>query len=175
MSKEFFRFHYLEDNLIRPCHHDLADTILQFQPKSVLEFGAGQGKNLDLLSSRGIKNVYGIDISPQAVALAQSQGRNVIEGDEQALALLPSSSIDVVFTCSVLCHIPPSSLDFIIHELKRISRLGLVIYETIEPKPNGSYYYQHDYESHGFIKKQGYSYFSKNRLNYNIWTWTKRQ
>lgn len=48
---------------------------------SILELACGWGKLLHFLKSRGYKNLKGIDVSPQQVAIARQVSENVVEAE----------------------------------------------------------------------------------------------
>lgn len=120
--------------------------------RSVFEFGCNNGWNLEVITKvyPGI-GVLGIDVNRKEVMVGRRKGRNYIKvGDDSHLPLFKDNSFDVVFTSSVICHIPDASA--IIEHLKRIAKNKVVLIETLEP--HGQYYFAHDYEAHGFTIKR---------------------
>jgi SAM-dependent methyltransferase len=176
-AKEYFRLEFMPDDCVRQLNSDLANEIVSFGTSSSFEFGCGQGKNLDLLQKMGVKQLYGIDLNPRAIAAGKAKGRNYIEvADELALQSIPDKSYEVCFTCGVLDHIQSedNTAEFIIGQLKRIACKSVVLCETQDIRD--PYYYVHYYEKYGFAKKQGYVYHSVkgsrgDGAHYEIWTW----
>jgi 2-polyprenyl-3-methyl-5-hydroxy-6-metoxy-1,4-benzoquinol methylase len=168
-AKAYYRS-YVANNIVSPLNEKLIEDILSFHPKSVLEFGCGVGKNLELLGDK-VDEHLGIDISATAVDIARKKNLTVINGDERTLKTIKNH--DIVFTCSVLDHI--EEIDNIVSEFKRIANLAIVIAETNTKV--GRFYYPHDYESLGFVKT-GYVYVS-NQANeeapYHIWHYKRNQ
>lgn len=147
-SKDYYS-QYLADEKIYSVNEKLVDEILSYNPNTVLEFGAGVGKNLLLLQDKN-PNVWisGIDISKYNIANALVSCIKL--GDEKLLKLY--RNMDVVFTCSVLDHI--ENIDEIIKEFKEVAKV-IIIMET--NSYDTDFYYKHDYESFGF-KKTDYQY-----------------
>lgn len=179
-AKEYFANDFLADDIIRPLNHDLVREILKLKPKSVFEFGCGQGKNLELLKEMNpLLEVNGCDISRIAVEQAIRRGRAefVFEGDEEDLSAFVGKFTDVAFTCSVLDHVPEDKkIEQIVEDLKRISKKGVILYETLRDDAP-VYYYPHDYEAMGFVRNPpDYSYFSDaDGSTYYMWKWIKKK
>lgn len=81
---------------------------------SILEVGCNRGHNL-----RALQAVYphatlrGVEPQRYARHLAQASGLDVVKGD---IYEIPGVA-DLVFTCGVLTHVPPGSLQRALHEL----------------------------------------------------------
>lgn len=162
-AKSYYRS-YIANSEVSALNEQLVQDILSYNPKSVLEFGCGVGKNLELLKEK-VDEHLGIDISAKAVEIARKKNLNVINGDELKLKTIKNH--DIVFTCSVLDHI--KDIDNIVSELKRAANLAIIIAETNTKV--GRFYYPHDYESLGFVKTY-YVYISnqaKKEATYYIW------
>ena len=153
-EKEFYKNTMFPKGLY-PINHALADFILSMKPKSVFEFGCHDGRNLALMNSKNPNPQYsGLDINPHAIAngLRDFPFLFLKCGDETRLfdfAYLDEVTYDVVFTNSVLCHIP-NKMTQIIENLKDLARIGVLLVETQEIK--NQYYFAHDYAAHGFKK-----------------------
>ena len=176
-AKQYFST-YLADDVVRQLNHDLVKEILRYKPRSVFEFGCGQGKNLNLLPLE--VKLYGFDISNKAVEQARIKGRNYVEwGDEGNLPRWTNQAFDVSFTCSVLDHIDNElTVDHILTDLKRISKKAAILYETQRNTPS-TYYYPHPYEEYGFTKSN-YIYYSTEASGgdgseYHIWYWERKK
>jgi SAM-dependent methyltransferase len=106
----------------------MAKNVLQFEPQRVFEFGCNAGKNLRAIKTTAPDvEVYGIDINQSAVAYARSTGLACGLGDESTLRAMPAGTFDVVFTVSVLDHLPDPRPAF--SELKRLARKALILHE----------------------------------------------
>lgn len=119
---------------------ELFDT-LNFNQKSVLEFGSGPGGNLAHLLSKGCKSITGVDISSQMIALS----KQILDKNNTQLIKIENSnlpfkndSFDIVFTSTVLQHnTHEDELKKIVHEICRVSRNEVFLFERIENKIKG--------------------------------------
>lgn len=119
----------------------LVNLVARAQAATVLEFGCGAGRNLAAIEAdhqrRGTPTpeLVGIDVNARAIELGRDAygllGLQV--GGIDALRTHASDGFDVVFTVSVLDHLPDPESAF--QELVRISR-GLVL--LIEPEAAGA-------------------------------------
>jgi len=144
--KNFYINNQLQDEVIRETNQKVIKWVFSFKPKTVFEFGCNNGKNLELLESIDptIK-VYGIDLSAKTL-----KHKNTEVGDEETLKKMKSESFDVVFTGSVLNHIPQNDVTKIIDNLKRIAKTCLISCEHChESSPR---WFIHDYEKFGYKK-----------------------
>jgi len=166
-AKEFYR-NYEADLVMNPLNLKLMELIENERPYRIFEFGCGIGKHLDCWQTYGMA-ASGIDISQKNIDKIKERNTllNVLCGDETILHTIESK--DIVFTCSVLCHIP--EIDEIIQQFKRIANHKIFIAETndiAEP-----YHYPHDYESYGFTKVSEAFISPGNGLTYFIWEWKR--
>ena len=127
----------------------ILEYLISLKGGSYFEFGCNCGFNLNYLSERipFDTSFYGIDINQFAIDYGKKNfGLRLDQGDEKSLYTIPHNSFDVVFTSSVLCHIP--KIDDIILNLKRITRKHLVCMESnVDEEPN---FWKHNYEQFGF-------------------------
>jgi len=123
----------------------------QFQPQTLLlihllqglraesafELGCNVGRNVFWLARAipGLR-ITGVDVNPRAIAKGREVfglGANVISvGDESALADLPARSIDVIYTVSVLDHLP--RVDTVLGEMVRVAKKRVILIELVLPK-----------------------------------------
>jgi ubiquinone/menaquinone biosynthesis C-methylase UbiE len=169
--KEYYR-QYLADDNLSPLNHQLVKKVLSYDPRHVLEFGTGTGKNLKLIQSLN-DQVYtsGIDVSLINVlhSIVKNGQRHVSIGDEQYLRHY--CNYDCVITISCLDHI--QDVSGIIQELQRIANKAVVIAECIDHEPE-AYYYRHEYERFGFQKLNDSDHKSEgDGRMYYIWIWQK--
>jgi trans-aconitate methyltransferase len=163
--KEFYK-NYQADNVIDEIDVALIHNIIKFKPKTVFEFGCGSGKNLALIKNELSDAItYGMDISIINVMQSHLAGVDcVIRGDER---YMPNQKFDVCFTCSVLDHIPYENIEQVIGNLISMSDKAVVIAETNEHE--GDFYFKHDFEKYGFVKKKNTFISSNDGFNYFIW------
>lgn len=114
-------------------------------PASVLEFGCSSGRNLAVLQAEldryGLgadAHLCGIDINEQALTAGRTAHPDIDFrlGDEALLASMPDGAFDVVFTVSVLDHIPAPDWQRVYDELSRVARYHLVLLEPVAIDPD---------------------------------------
>jgi SAM-dependent methyltransferase len=105
---------------------------------SILELGCSVGRNLHYLLEAGYTKLTGIEINPDAVARAMTwvDGQNVadkvsvIEGSiENYLAEPAARSKGIIFTQSVLMHLPPTS-EWVFEAMKERAASLIVVHEV---------------------------------------------
>lgn len=101
---------------------------------TIFEFGCNVGANLAELQH--VYEVSGSDISPRAVRAKKVQ--HVKLGGTEVLETYSDNAFDLVFTCSVLCHIPAN----VEREVVRIGKKALLV-ETQEKSDIN--YWGHEY------------------------------
>jgi len=101
-------------------HHALGR---QLEARRILEVGCNIGLNLTRLAADGHFAVTGIDLNGYALQEARRRlpHANLLRATAYRLPFA-DESFDLVFTCGVLIHIPPESLDDAIREIHRVSR-----------------------------------------------------
>ncbi len=125
---------------------------------SFFEFGCNVGYNLNRIRKKFPNGeFFGVDINENAIRMGREiLGFNLKKGDENSLNDIETNSYDVVFTSSVLNHIPDEVFPPIIENLKRISKKHIIFMEAnVDKEPD---YYHHNYECFGF--KNTWSVFS---------------
>lgn len=106
----------------------MAERITAFQPNSVFEFGCNAGKNLAAVqSSAAGAFVAGIDINKKAIDFGRGLGRRMAVGSEQSLDTFPDRCFDIVFTVSVLDHLPHPEKP--LANLLRMARVAALLLE----------------------------------------------
>jgi SAM-dependent methyltransferase len=107
----------------------MADQVLRLKPRSVLEFGCNVGRNLLAIRERAPTLILrGVDINAEAVAFGrQERGLDLLHGDETFLPAQPNDSFDVIFTVSVIDHLPNPKP--VLTEMVRVARLGVLLLE----------------------------------------------
>ena len=97
---------------------------------SILEVGANIGLNLDVLEVLSHARLIGLE--PNDKARAEIKFRS-INGSGEKIPL-EDSSIEMVFTCGVLIHIPPVNLKKVCDEIYRVSSKYIVCIEYFSDK-----------------------------------------
>ena len=99
--------------------------------REVLDLGCGRGEFLDLVPA-----ARGIDLSAECVALCRARGLRAEQADLfEHLASLPEASLDGIFCCQVVEHLPPVSLPgFVRLAASRLARNGVLAIETPNPE-----------------------------------------
>jgi SAM-dependent methyltransferase len=107
----------------------MAEQVLNLSPRSVLEFGCNVGRNLSALRERAPSLILkGVDINAEAVGYGrQERGLDLSQADESFLQAQDGKSFDVVFTVSVLDHLPNPRP--VLTEMVRVSRLAVLLLE----------------------------------------------
>ena len=100
----------------------------------VLEVGCNCGRNMAHLLRAGYKHIWGVEINPEAVEYAWGSfpsvaGRMRVSDAQSFLATKPSNSYDLIFTQSVLMHVPPED-DYLFKQMSRVSSKMLFISEV---------------------------------------------
>lgn len=114
---------------------------IDFEHKSVLEFGSGPGGNLKELISLNASKIVGVDISDKMVALAKSHVDHhkvdIVKIDGEHLPF-PDKSFDIVFTATVLQHNTDETMvRKIIPELCDMCKEQLILFERVEATTSG--------------------------------------
>lgn len=133
--------------------HSLRDEIVKFfiawgKAKTIFEFGCNGGKNLakikQVFPSVGL---FGIDLNEKAVKYCKDHFKIDIEqGDETYLPKIPDKSFDFCLTSSVLNHLPEDTTEYVLNQLKRITKDGILSVESNNLP--GTYVFKHDYRKY---------------------------
>ena len=90
---------------------------------TVADIGCGPGRDVALLRRRGL-HVVGVDLSQGMLQEAQKRvGGDLVQADMRALPF-PASSVDGVWLCAALLHIPLQQVDATLREIRRVMRAG---------------------------------------------------
>lgn|GEM_PF-2486139 len=117
----------------KPWSHFVAHKAAALNAGSVLEFGCHAGRNLEAIRQR-LPNaeLVGIDINAAAIAAGRERFKlDLRVGDERSLAQFGDRTFDLVFTVSVLDHVP--RIEHLCHELLRIARRVVLFLEVTLP------------------------------------------
>lgn len=136
-AKKYWSTNHLQSPRVVPRgdqehRYEIAEYVLGMRPKSVLEFGCSSGRNLAVMRELDSKvHLEGVDMAKIPVrngAIFHPTIKYNL-GDETFLNKLPDGAFDVVFTCSVLDHIPDWKPVYA--ELKRVAASHLILIEPI--------------------------------------------
>ncbi|CAM3763890.1 class I SAM-dependent methyltransferase [Cohnella lubricantis] len=94
--------------------------------ESVLEIGAGPGRDSLYLQSQGL-DVTSTDLSEEMIRLCREKGLRARVMDFYELDF-PDASFDAVFALNCLLHVPKAKLDGVLREIRRVL------------KPNGLFF-----------------------------------
>ncbi len=135
--------------------------------RGVLEVGCNRGHNLAAIAEvlgTGVE-LAGVEPNPYALQIAQRiPGIRAVSGNAYALPF-PDAGFDLVFTCGVLIHIPPSDLPRAIAEIYRVSRRYILAVEYFSPEDTAIDYRGHkDLLFKGDFKKYYQQQFPSLRL-----------
>ena len=119
----------------------------------ILEVGCNVGQQLRQLDMMGFKNIFGIDIQPNAVAKANTISKN-IKAVSGSLLEIPfeNNEFDLVFSSGVLIHIHPNDLDTAMKEMYRCSKRYIWGAEYFADSPQEVVYRGHS----GYLWKMNY-------------------
>lgn len=137
--------------MTRTHRKELKKAFDSCKPKNVLEIGVGQGRLLSKIESiQGI----GIDLSINMLKSFKKKSSPNVELVQAEATHLPfrDDCFGLVYTCTVLLHIPDNSIEAAISEIKRVTSDNIFI---IEQLPNfkhinrsyskGGYCFPHKY------------------------------
>ena len=123
----------------------LADMVHANDVESVLELGCNSGGNLLYMSRRNSRlQLAGIDVCKSAIMHGKRREKNPADlrvGSIYDLSKFPDNSFDLVFTCTVLIHIPTEKVQAILKEMVRISK-KFVLHIEDNHEEEGVYWYR---------------------------------
>lgn len=108
------------------------------RPRSILECGCNVGLNLRALRSLTDAELFAIE--PNSAARERVLRDGVLDAEHLVGATTTSlphadASIDLVFTCGVLIHVPPEDLAASMKEVHRVARKYVLAIEYFSPRP----------------------------------------
>lgn len=109
----------------------IAEVMRRLNWMSIIEVGCGAGANLvQIVKSNPGKQVGGVDISPSAIAFAETQFKNallkVCPSDD---VMLSDQATDIVLSDMLMIYITPSRMKKQLKEFKRLARNYIVLCE----------------------------------------------
>jgi SAM-dependent methyltransferase len=158
------------DRLAQPLDHQwgrgqwdfevLGRIITDYHVRSVLDIGCGSGRLFPLFRQLAINPILGVDISPQALAIA---GHNYPKIATQCARLqdlsLADDEFDLLVSNRVLQHIAPGEIGSVIAKLCKISPLIYLNELSASDQINESFWmFIHDFDrmmqEHGFVRAE---------------------
>ena len=107
---------------------------LSSKVESVFEFGTNSGINLDAIKILlPYVNTYGVEINKYACDIANNKGHKVINKSFYDLEF--DKKFDLVFTYTVLIHVPPENLKNIYEKIYNLSSKYILICEYFSRNP----------------------------------------
>lgn len=107
-----------------------------------LDFGCGAGRLSHGLAQVGFDQVLGCDISPTMLAKAREivpdEACQFVQVTGTDLAAVETDSVDFVYSCRVLQHMPPALAHGYVREFWRVARPGGVVVFQMPTQPSTS-------------------------------------
>lgn len=101
------------------------------QPRLILDAGCGTGGTLDQL--RGMGELWGCDVAPEALAACRARGFDNINRSPVEELNYPDERFDVVISCDVIEHIEADRQA--LQEMARVLRPGGILVLTVPAHP----------------------------------------
>lgn len=107
-----------------------------------LDFGCGAGRLSHGLAVAGFEEVLGCDISPtmleKAREIVPDPACRFVQVTGTDLAAVETGSVDLVYSCRVLQHMPPALAHGYIREFWRVARPGAVVVFQMPTRPSSA-------------------------------------
>lgn len=111
--REFKRYsNYFEKNY--------GDKLPRSKNSSILDLGCGKGIFLRYLKNKGYKNIYGVDLSPENVAICKDNDLNVTLGDMLEFMEDADTKFDLVVMNDLFEHIEKREIISVLSKIKRV-------------------------------------------------------
>ena len=120
----------------------LAELGLDVGRERALDFGCGAGRLSHGLATAGFGEVLGCDISPtmldKAREIVPDPACRFVQVTGTDLAAVETDSVDLVYSCRVLQHMPPALAHGYVREFWRVARPGGVVVFQMPTQPSAS-------------------------------------
>ena len=122
-------YNHISEQIVRMLEASGADKEWR-----VLEVGCNCGRNIGHMLRAGYKNIEGVEINPQAVEYArtycpEAANRMTVADAQSFLAMKPTDYYDLIYTQSILMHIPPED-DYLFGQMTRVASKMLFVSEV---------------------------------------------
>ncbi|MCO1657907.1 class I SAM-dependent methyltransferase [Pseudonocardia humida] len=108
---------------------------------TALDFGCGPGRLTAGLAAAGFSRAIGVDASPTMLAKAREivddERCEFVHDDGTELATVADDSVDLVYSCRVLQHMPPELSHGYIRHFLRVAAPGGVVAFQLPVEPTG--------------------------------------
>ena len=126
-------------------------NLVRTKSEPILEIGCNVGRNLNVLYKKGFHNLYGIEISPDAIESMKklypemySNSTLIVGPVEETIKEIEDDKFPLTFTMAILMHIHPKS-NFIFDEISRISSDYIITVEDEDTYGAGGGLFPRDY------------------------------
>ncbi|MDN5857642.1 MAG: class I SAM-dependent methyltransferase [Pseudonocardia sp.] len=140
--------HWNAEGFLRTGRAEIDDVLALLRRRGIeptagtaLDFGCGPGRLTAALAA-GFTKVIGVDVSPTMLAKAReivpaelACRCEFVLNEGSDLARIPDASVDLVYTCRVLQHMPPALSHRYIREFLRIAAPGAPVVFQIPAEP----------------------------------------
>lgn len=126
--------------------------------ESLLEIGAGPGKDSEFFQTKGLK-VISTDLSPQMVQLCRIKGLEAYEMDFLSLDF-PDSHFDAVYALNCLLHVPKAELPDVLRAIYRLLKPSGLFFLGVY----GGFEQEGIWEEDHHIPKRFYSFHNDDQL-----------
>ena len=120
----------------------LAELGLDVGRERALDFGCGAGRLSHGLAAAGFGEVLGCDISPtmldKAREIVPDPACRFVRVTGTDLSAVETDSVDLVYSCRVLQHMPPALAHGYVREFWRVARPGGVVVFQMPTQPSAS-------------------------------------
>jgi SAM-dependent methyltransferase len=120
----------------------LAELGLDVGRERALDFGCGAGRLSHGLATAGFGEVLGCDISPtmldKAREIVPDAACRFVRVTGTDLSAVETDSVDLVYSCRVLQHMPPALAHGYVREFWRVARPGGVVVFQMPTQPSAS-------------------------------------
>lgn len=105
---------------------DTIASLAKSDNSKILDVGCGSGKVIGLLRAKGLKNLYGVDISRLFIANAKKKGNKKVYKYDGTNLPFKNNSFDVIGSFNVLEHTQDPE-GFIVDQIKKTKKGGYII------------------------------------------------
>ncbi len=141
---------------------DFLALLQQEQKKSLLEIGAGTGRDSKFFQEQGLETVC-IDLSPAMVALCRQKGLTAHVMDIADIQFA-DDSFDAIYSMNSLLHLPKAEFPAVLRRMDRLLRKDGLVYIGVY----GGYDHEGVWEQDRYVPHRFFSFFSDEALNEEV-------